>query len=299
MEQKLNLSAYERFSHKTDVDMAKHSTIGCGGKAETVFYPQSVAEIKALLCKLEGDKIPYYVVGNMSNLLPHDSGTEIPLICTANLNGVTVGDGAFVYAGAKSGALLAICKRNQKSGVEFLYGIPCTLGGALFMNAGAGGAYIDEIVESVLIYRKGETKLVPRKACGYSYKHSVFMEDGSVILGAALRLTDATDEEIEKREGFFKARRAHLPKGKSMGCVFKNPEGYSAGDLIERSGLKGLRIGGAVVSTEHANFIINDQNASAKDITALITLIKNAVSAQYGIELEEEIRYIPFKENKQ
>ena len=293
MKGKFNLSAYEAFSHKTDVAMASHSTIGCGGNARTVFYPQSVAETKALLCKLEGDKIPYYVVGNMSNLLPPDEGTEIPLICTANLNGVTVSEGAFVYAGAKSGALLSICKRNQKSGAEFLYGIPCTLGGALFMNAGAGGAYIDEIVESVLVYRKGETKLVPRKECGYSYKHSVFMDDGGVVLGAALRLTDATDEEIAERESFFKARRAHLPKGKSMGCVFKNPEGYSAGDLIERSGLKGLRIGGAVVSGEHANFIINDKNATAKDIKTLITLIKNAVSAQYGIRLEEEIRYIP------
>lgn len=293
MKRSFNLSAYETFSHKTDFSMSKHSTVGCGGNARTVFYPQSVAEAKALLSKLEGDKIPYYVIGNMSNVLPPDEGTETPLVCTANLNGVTVGEGAFVYAGVKSGALLSICKRNQKSGVEFLYGIPCTLGGALFMNAGAGGTYIDEIVESVLVYHKGETKLVSRKDCGYSYKHSVFMKNGAVILGAALKLTDATDEEIEKKESFFKARRAHLPKGKSMGCVFKNPDGFSAGDLIERSGLKGLRMGGAYVSNEHANFIINDKNATEKDIKTLIMLIKNAVLAQYAIWLEEEIRYIP------
>ena len=161
------------------------------------------------------------------------------------------------------------------------------------MNAGAGGVYINEIVESVLVYQKGKTRILSVRDCVYSYKHSIFMENGMVVLGAALRLTNATDKEIAEKENFFKARRAHLPKGKSMGCVFKNPAGYSAGELIEKSGLKGLRVGGAVVSDEHANFIINDGGASAEDIKALITIIQSAVLSQYKIQLEEEIRYIP------
>ena len=288
-----NLSGYERFAHETPFDMAKHSTIGCGGKATIAFCPQSVAEAKALLSKLDTDKIPYQVVGNMSNVLPPDEGTGIPLVRTKNLNGVTVGDGAFVYAGVTSSALLAICKRNQKSGAEFLNGIPCTLGGALFMNAGAGGVYISEIVDNVLVYQKGKTKILSVKDCHYAYKHSVFMGDGGVILGASLRLTNATEKEIEEKENHFKARRAHLPKGKSMGCVFKNPQGESAGALIEKSGLKGLRVGGAVVSDKHANFILNDKGATAKDIKTLISLVKNAVRSQYNVLLEEEIRYIP------
>lgn len=294
MERVFDFDGYERFSRETNFDMAKHSTIGCGGIARTAFCPQSIAEIKALLSKLDKDKIPYQVVGNMSNVLPVDGETDIPLVRTKNLNGVTVENGAFVYAGVKSAALLSICKRNQKSGVEFLNGIPCTLGGALFMNAGADGVYINEVVESVLVYKKGKTKLLSVKDCHYSYKHSVFMEEGGVILGAALRLIDASEKEIEHKENYFKARRAHLPKGRSMGCVFKNPKGGSAGELIEKSGLKGLRVGGAVVSNEHANFIINDKSATSQDIKTLISLIKNAVLAQYKIQLEEEIRYIPF-----
>ena len=288
-----HLRHYQHFSHHTDFALAKHSTIGCGGNARVVFCPQSVAEAKVLLSKLERDKIPYYVVGNMSNVLPPDEGTEIPLIQTTNLNGVTIGEEAFVYAGVKSGALLSICKRNLKSGVEFLSGIPCTLGGALYMNAGVGGSYIDEIVKSVLVYQKGETKLIPREDCNYSYKHSAFMENGAIILGASLRLKNGTEGEIKERENYFKARRAHLPKGKSLGCIFKNPKEGSAGEWIERSGLKGLRVGGAIISPQHANFIINDKNATAQDIKSLILIIQNAVFAQYGIRLEEEIQHIP------
>ena len=290
----IDLDDYATFSHELSFDMAKHSTIGCGGRAVIAFCPQSIAEAKVLLSKLDSDNIPYYVIGNMSNVLPPDMDTTtIPLIYMKNLNGITIADRSFVYAGTTSGALLSMCRRCGKSGVEFLSGIPCTLGGALYMNAGAGGRYIHEIVESVLVYHKGNARLIPCEECGFSYKHSIFMENGSVILGAYLRLLDATDVQISERESYYKSRRAHLPKGKSMGCIFKNTKDKSAGDLIERSGLKGLRVGGAVVSVQHANFIINDGTATAKDIKALISVIKAAVFAQYGVQLEEEIRYIP------
>ena len=118
------------------------------------------------------------------------------------------------------------------------------------------------------------------------------MDEGGVIIGATLRLKAETEEKIIERERYFAARREKLPKGKSMGCVFKNPDGVSAGELIEKSGLKGLRVGGAHVSVEHANFIINDKRATAKDVKALIAIIKNAVLSQYNVRLEEEIRYL-------
>lgn len=290
----IDLGDYGTFSHELSFDMAKHSTIGCGGRAAIAFCPQSIAEVKALLAKLDVDNIPYYVIGNMSNVLPPDTDTTIPLIYMKNLNGITLADRSFVYAGATSGALLSMCRRCGKSGAEFLSGIPCTFGGAIYMNAGAGGHYVNEVVENVLVYHKGNTQLISCEDCDFAYKHSIFMENGSVILGATLRLNDATETQIGERERYYKSRRAHLPKGKSMGCVFKNAQDKSAGDLIERSGLKGLRIGGAVVSAEHANFIINDGTATAKDIKTLVSIIKAAVLAQYGIRLEEEIRYIPF-----
>ena len=160
------------------------------------------------------------------------------------------------------------------------------------MNAGAGDKYISEIVENVMVLRDGKKRILSLKECEYAYKHSVFMENTDVILGATLRLDKANEEEIEREEKYYLSRRKHLPKGKSMGCVFKNPNGKYAGDLIERSGLKGFRIGGAKISEKHANFIINDGGATSADIKALIMLIKNAVQAQYGICLEEEIRYI-------
>lgn len=283
---------YGAFSAERGFDMAKHSSIGCGGLAQIVFYPSTVAELTALLSKLKKDGIPYHVLGNMTNVLPPDSGTERAIVRLRRLNGVACADGAFAYAGATAGELLRACKRSGLSGAEFLHGIPCTLGGALFMNAGAGERYIAEIVESVLVYRNGETKVLSLKECGYSYKKSVFMENDDVLIGCALRLNKTDEVHIERELAFYSGRRKHLPTGRSMGCTFKNPQGASAGDLIERCGLKGFRIGGAKISEIHANFIINEGGATVRDIRALIEKMKDAVRTKFGVELQEEIRYL-------
>lgn len=284
---------YSAYTQEKPFSFAKNSSIGCGGNAETAFCPKSVAELTSLIDRLKKDEIGYYVLGNLTNVLPPDGGTTRAVIRTKNLNGIVFTDsGAFVYAGVNSGALLGACRREKKSGVEFLNRVPCTLGGALFMNAGAGGTYIDGIVESVLVLRDGKTQLLKKSDCEYRYKHSVFMDNGDVILGASFRLKTATVDEITQNERYYADRRKHLPKGRSMGCVFKNPKKAFAGDLIERSGFKGMRIGGAKVSEEHANFIINDNGATAEQIRSLITVIKNGVFAQYGVHLEEEIRYL-------
>ncbi len=289
---KLNESDYAQFAREHAFSFARHSSIGCGGNAEIAFYPQSAEEMKALVKLLRGRGVPYLVLGNLTNVLPLDEGFEGAVISTKRMNGIVKGKKLFAYAGANSATLLAAAKKENLSGIEFLLGIPCTLGGALYMNAGAAGKYIAEVVESVLVLREGQEILLPVEECGYAYKKSAFMESEDIILGASLRLTPSTPSEIEERENRYAARRAHLPNGKSMGCVFKNPEGGFAGDLIERSGLKGFRIGGAKISEEHANFIINDGGGTAREIRALIALAKNAVRAQYGIELEEEIRYL-------
>ena len=160
------------------------------------------------------------------------------------------------------------------------------------MNAGVSGEYIAELVESVLAYIDGKLETLTIDDCHYSYKKSAFMENNAVILGAKLRLSKSNDSDISHRLAHYAHRRLHLPKGKSMGCVFKNPPNATAGRLIDGAGLKGMRIGGAVVSKEHANFIINDKNAKASEIKSLILLVKNAVFAQYKIALEEEIRYL-------
>lgn len=293
MERKKRFQDYGAYTKEEQFSFAKNSSIGCGGVAEICFYPQSVAELTSLISQLKKDGVRYYILGNLTNVLPPDDERDFAIIRTKNLNGIAVsGNGAFVYAGANASALLAVCRREGFGGAEFLNGIPCTLGGALYMNAGAGGKYIAEIVENVLVLRDGKTRLLSVADCGYAYKRSVFMENDDVILGGLLRLTKTTADEIERQELFYADRRKHLPKGKSMGCVFKNPSGVFAGALIEKSGLKGMRIGGAKVSEEHANFIINDRYATAGQIRSLITLVKNGVFAQYGVRLEEEIRYL-------
>ncbi len=273
-------------------DFSKHSSIGCGGSAPYALYPRSVEELTDSVFALKKQEIPYLVLGNLTNVLPSDEGYDGVVLRTNRLDGVVLTRGVFVYAGTGSGSFLRVCRRAKLSGGEFLHGIPCTIGGALYMNAGASGRYIAELVESVLVLREGKQVSVPLAECGYAYKKSTFMENGDIILGASLRLTPTTPEQIDEQIAYYAQKRAHLPKGRSMGCVFKNPEGGFAGALIEGCGLKGLRQGGAKISTEHANFILNDGGATAKDIRRLITMIKNAVYAQYGVRLQEEIRLL-------
>ncbi len=273
-------------------NFAAHSTVGCGGNAPIAFYPQTVEEFAELISALTEQGLPYKVLGNLSNVLPPDGEVDYAVVSTKRLCGVTVRDKIFALAGTTAGELLRVCRENRLGGGEFLTGIPCTIGGATYMNAGADGKYIAEILDGVLVLREGKLLQIPVKECGYAYKQSVFMDNGDIILGGALRLEESSMEEISERERYYRLRRAHLPKGRSMGCVFKNPPDAFAGELIERSGLKGLRLGGARIANEHANFILNEQNATAGDVKGLIALIKNAVYAQYGVELQEEIRYL-------
>ena len=156
------------------------------------------------------------------------------------------------------------------------------------MNAGVSGRYFAEIVRSVIVYENGGLKTYPKEECGYSYKNSRFMQ-GGLILAVVLNLENATPETVSQNVRAYANRRAKLPAGKSMGCVFKNPDGISAGALIERAGLKGMRVGGAVVSTEHANFIINEGGATVADVQTLIQAVKVEVLRNSGVTLIEEI----------
>lgn len=280
------------FTTEENYDFSKNSTIGVGGSSPLAVFPNSLQQAVCLLDFFQKENQPFYPLGNLSNILPTDGVSKRFVFSTKKLNTVSQEKGLFVEAGVTSGALLSFCKQRALTGAEFLFGIPCTLGGALYMNAGVSGKYISEIVESVTAYIDGKVEELPVEDCNYAYKQSVFMQTDGVILGARLRLKVATSEDVSRKIAYYAERRLHLPKGKSMGCVFKNPPDVSAGKLVEGAGLKGMRLGGAVVSKEHANFIINDKNATAKDIKSLILLIKNAVFAQYKIKLEEEIRYL-------
>ncbi len=274
----------------TEYDFSKGSTIGVGCTGRAVF-PRSFTEFIDVIDGCNRYGIPYRVLGNLSNVLPPERDGETVYVITKRLKGVTMGDAPLVHAGVTAAELLSECKRHGKSGAEFLTGIPCTVGGAAYMNAGVAGRYFAEIVRSVIVYESGELKTYSKEECGYSYKNSRFMQ-GGVIFAAVLALENSTSEAVAERIREYASRRAKLPVGKSMGCVFKNPDGVSAGALIEKAGLKGLRAGGAVVSAEHANFIINDGGATVADVKTLIQKIKTEVFEKLGVLLTEEIQYL-------
>ncbi len=283
---KLNVECERNF------DMAKASTIRVGGKAAFAFFPKSIKELIRLSDVLDAADIPFLVLGKMSNVLPPDEYLEKPIVFTKKLTSIEFSKTVFVEAGVTTGALLKECVKHSKTGAEFLAGIPCTIGGAAYMNAGASGKYVSDIIKRVLVYQQKKLRLLPKNACGYAYKESRFMEDEGIILGVEFSLDDGIKDNILENIRYVLKSREWLPKGYSMGCVFKNPLGSCAGRLIDGAGLKGLRIGKAVVSDIHANFIINEGGATTNDIKQLIAIVKNAVYAQYKIELEEEIRIL-------
>lgn len=265
--------------------------MGTGGVASLALFPKDIPQLIFAVDRLESFSVGYKVLGKTSNVLFGDGQIETVLIFTDNIRQTSFAKTPFAACGVSAAAFLKECKARNLLGGEFLAGIPCSIGGAAYMNAGVQGGYFEEIVQRVLVYEDGEILSLSRAECGYSYKSSRFMEKG-VILGVFFRLEKSNEEEIEKRIRFFNDRRKNLPKGKSLGCIFKNPKDVSAGKLIENAGLKGLRLGGAVISETHANFIINETHATARDVKELIQTAKNAVRAQYNVRLEEEIEYI-------
>ncbi len=278
--------------YEQNFDFSKHSTVGVGGVAKIVFYPKSLKEMTRLCDFFTDNEMEFLVLGNISNTLPPDGVFEKPIISTKKLNSIEFSGGVFVEAGVTSSAFLNACQVAGRSGAEFLAGIPCTIGGAVYMNAGAGGKYMSDIVKKVLIYKQKRLCLVNKRSCRYAYKKSVFMENDAVILGVELELENSDSETVLAIRKNILQNREVLPKGKSMGCIFKNPLGESAGRLIEECGLKGEREGGAVVSRLHANFIINEGGATQKDFLKLIERVKKEVFARLGVILEEEIRVI-------
>lgn len=286
-------SQFPQLKIEYDYDFAKHSCIGCGGKAKFAVYPSDEEELAGLIAVFQKNGLPYVVLGNLSNVLPPENEyLKIPII-TSRINRIDEKDGEiYVGAGTSSGKLLKFCKEKGLSGAEFLTGIPCCIGGATYMNAGVNGAYMQEIISNVLVYADGEIGKLTAEECDFSYKKSLFMRKDAVVLGTYCKLRQSTSQLVIKRMEAYAFRRKNLPSGKSMGCIFKNPIGESAGRLIEGAGLKGLTLGGATISEKHANFIINQNGCKSNAIKTLISLIKERVQAEYDIVLQEEIVYI-------
>ncbi len=275
--------------------LARRTTIGVGGEATLAAYPARAEECAQLLSLLARERIPHYFLGTGANVLPSDDGFDGVIVKLDRFN-CLYADGNVLFAGAgiTGGALCKFARLHGLGGLECFTGIPTSVGGGIAMNAGVAEGHFSDVVARVIAVEGGKIRTFERKDCHFSTKNSVFLE-GIAVLGAYLNARYSDQEQIDRETCYFRRKRAHLPKGRSMGCTFVNPEnGESAGKLVEECGLKGERIGGAVVSIVHANFILNE-GATAEEISALIALVKAQVLAKTGICLREEIKRIPQK----
>lgn len=271
--------------------LAESTTYGLGGTAKIAYYPKNIDEVCGIYDTLTNQDEKFFILGKGSNILVSDAGFNGAVICTCKLKGLRKkGNLIQCDSGVTVGEILNYCISNACGGLEYLAGIPASLGGLVCMNGGANGQYISKNVVTVTIY-DGKIRTLTQEECHFSVKHSTMQDIKCVILSMELKTTNDLKENIRNKIKMRINERKSQPKGKSCGCVFKNPEGISAGKLIDECGLKGYRIGGALISPEHANFILND-GATAADIYNLISFIKKTVFQKTGIELEEEVIYI-------
>ncbi len=286
-----------------DIELAPYTTFRIGGKALALCNVKKLIELKNLISYLNSEKIPYVVLGKGSNVLISDSGFYGAVLRLKGKFEKIIHKGNFLIAGAgvRVSSLLRYCIRHSIKGLEFLAGIPGTVGGAVSMNAGVFGKETCQHIEKILILKKdGEVCIKDISDLKFSYRN-LSMERGTIILYAWFKVESGDKEEIKREiRSYLEKRRRTQPIGfHSAGCIFKNPRGNFAGRLIEKAGLKGLKIGGAVVSNIHANFIINEGNAKASDVLALIKEIKKKINDKEGINLETEIRFIGFDNVKE
>lgn len=278
-----------------DEPMAKHTSLRVGGPADYFFLPADQADLEKLLAVLTDFEVPYLLVGGGNNLLVRDGGIRGAVISLDRLDSISLEEGRIVRAGAgvENRKLVGFAGERGLSGLEFLVGIPGHLGGALAMNAGAGGQAITDFLERLVTWRSGKIAVTRKEELEFGYRF-LKLAPGEIILEAAFALQKRTREEIEKRTGEHLAhRRGSQQVGyPNAGSFFKNPAAAPAWRLIDEAGLRGSRVGGSQVSEVHANFLINRGGATASDFLALAARIKEAVRSLSGVELEEEVRIV-------
>ena len=281
---------------RRDEPLARRTTLRVGGPADDYIEPAFEADLAAVVRLCAAHALPFIVLGRGSNLLIRDGGIRGLVLCLSHANFSRLeiqGDKLRAGAGVKLKTLAVEARRAGLAGFEFLEGIPGNLGGALRMNAGAMGSWLFQVVESIRhMNRAGEIHEQPVAEIPAEYRGCPLFKT-HLALGAVLRGTpDAPGTIAARMTQYSEKRWASQPAAPSAGCIFKNPAASPAGKLIDELGLKGARVGGAVVSAEHGNFIINDGTATAKDVLALIALIKEKVKDARGLELHTEVEIL-------
>ena len=278
-----------------DEPMAKHTTFRVGGAAKYAAFVSTASEIESLIKLCNDNNVQYYIIGNGSNVLISDKGYDgLMIIIGRNMSEISV-EGETIRAGA--GALLsAIGSKALNAGLagfEFACGIPGTLGGACFMNAGAYGGEMKDILVSVdAVTPDGTVRTFDVEELGLGYRTSIFTKGGYVIVGALMRLHRGSYDDIKAcmDELAYKRRLKQPLEYPSAGSTFKRPEGYFAGKLIMDAGLRGYTVGGAQVSEKHCGFVVNKGGATAADVMQLVNDVKKMVKDSSGVDLELEIK---------
>ena len=280
--------------------MKKYTWLRVGGLADLVVQPNNSGEFLELLNLLSSSNVPWVVLGEGSNTIVYDKGISGVVISTKKLKKIEIIDGTKVLA--ESGAILGtILNKTIKAGLtgfEFAAGIPGTVGGGIFMNAGANDGEIKDVVDTVWIWLRGEEIALSRSEIKFEYRKS-HLPQGSVITKAIFKLEQGNSSESSRSvKNYMTKRNLTQPiKMSNTGSIFKNPPQIAAGQLIEELGLKGFGIGGAKFSDLHANFIVNSGNATARDVLELIETAKREALLQRGIKLETEVRVIGNENN--
>ena len=286
------------FNVKLNEDMSKHTTFKIGGNAEVYINVLHIEGLIDILSRCKTNEVPYMIIGKGSNLLVSDKGIDgVVIHLDGDFNRIKVLDERTIYCGAGV-SLAKLCNfacEKSLSGLEFAWGIPGSVGGAVYMNAGAYGGEMKDVVE--FVHHINEDNTIERfdtDKLEMSYRHSVYCHHNYVITGVALRLQPDSQVEIRKRmDEYMQRRKDKQPiEYPSAGSVFKRPQGYYAGTLIQQAGLKGKCIGDAQVSEKHAGFIINTGKATCKDVTALIKYVQRTVKNGFGVDLECEIKTV-------
>lgn len=280
-----------------DEPMSRHTTFRIGGPADFFVTPEKKEQIGQVIALCRSREIPYYIVGNGSNLLVGDHGYRGVIVQVfKKMNQIhTDGEKLCAQAGALLSKVAAAALEASLTGLEFASGIPGTLGGALRMNAGAYGGEMKQVTESAQVLTpEGEILEIPVDELGMSYRTSVISRNDYVVLEAVLKLNRGNREEIRARMEDLKEKRVSkqpLEYG-SAGSTFKRPEGYFAGKLIEDAGLRGFRVGDAQVSEKHCGFVINRGAATAAEVVQLMDQVRMRVKEKFGVDLEPEVKRI-------
>jgi len=294
-----------------DEPMSMHTSMGVGGSADALIFPETVEELQKLVGLFFGEGISFIPVGNCTNLVVKDGGYRGVLISLENFRSLEIRDridsgkssegekdagniSVHAQAGVSFSTFIELCVRESLSGMEFCAGIPGSVGGGLKMNAGAWGRELKDVVKSISIVNAGAgIREIERNDLLFTYRN-LALREGDIITGADFTLVRGDNDEIRREisEILTQRREKHPLLYRSAGSVFKNPPDYPAGKMIEEAGLKGLRVGDAEISEQHGNFIVNRGNAKAADVVALIETIRNKILDDRGIFLETELKII-------